>query len=146
MDDINDQVLNALDVHSTIRILGDLPTDALNPEDYLASVSSTIKDFVAVGQERAETRLLAVEVWPRHTYFALDLNNDQYDYDTAHTEIIALPVLGDAVSGNSTVPASGCLTGKENCGLASRKRPGSTSFLSLKITPKLLCTTRLVIM
>lgn len=92
MDIINQQVLDALKVTPSIRILGDLPTAELNPEDYVASVSTKIEDFVATWNKTAETRFLAVEVWTRHTYFALDLNNDQYDYQTAHLHSIILPV------------------------------------------------------
>lgn len=92
MDSINLQVLNALKVTSSIRILGDLPTAELNSEDYLASVSAKIEDFIAAWNEIAETRLLAVEVRSLRTHFALDLNNDQYDYQTAHQHSVILPV------------------------------------------------------
>lgn len=77
---------------SSIRILGDLPSAELNPEDYLASVSAKIEDFIATWNQTAETRLLAVEAWSRSTHFALDLNNDQYDYQTAHRHSVILPV------------------------------------------------------
>lgn len=92
MDCINLQVLNALKVTSSIRILGDLPTAELNSEDYLASVSAKIEGFVAAWNETARTRLLAVEVWSRRTHFVLDLNNDTYDYQTAHQHSVILPV------------------------------------------------------
>lgn len=92
MDAINGQVFSALGTHSSIRILGDLPTKLLNSEDYLGSVSSMIEEFVATWKKTTLTRLLAVEVYPRHTYFALDLNNDKYDYQTAHEDMTVLPV------------------------------------------------------
>lgn len=60
MDAVKNQVLYALKAHDSIRVLGDLPTAELNPEDYLASVSSMIEDFLAAWKEIAETRLLAV--------------------------------------------------------------------------------------
>ncbi|KAJ5121519.1 uncharacterized protein N7515_009480 [Penicillium bovifimosum] len=89
---INLQVLNALKVTPSIRILGDLPTAELNSEDYVASVSAKIEGFVAAWNETAERRLLAVEVWSRRTHLAIDLNNDQYDYQTAHQHSVILPV------------------------------------------------------
>lgn len=92
LEPINEQVLSALQTHSSIRLLGDLPTNELNMEDYLGSVSSMIANFVAVWKETAMTRLLAVEVWSQRTHFALDLNNEKYDYMTAHQEKTILPV------------------------------------------------------
>lgn len=89
---VNEQVFDALRAHPSIRILGDLPTDRLDPADYLNSVSSAIHEFITAWKKKADVRFLAVEVWARHTYFAIDLNNNQYDYDTAHLNIIILPV------------------------------------------------------
>ena len=51
-----------------------------------------IEEFVATWKKTTLTRLLAMEVFPRHTYFALDLNNDKYDYQTAHEDDTVLPV------------------------------------------------------
>ncbi|KZF24292.1 hypothetical protein L228DRAFT_266638 [Xylona heveae TC161] len=92
IEEINQAVFDALNEHHSIRILGDLPTEFLNEEDYIGSTMELIKDFVDVWKEKAKTLFVAVEVWPRHSYFALDLNNDRYNYDTAHIEIIRLPV------------------------------------------------------
>lgn len=92
MDKINEQVHNALKTHPSIRILGALPTKCLDSEDYLTSVSSMIEPFVTVWKETALTHLVAVEVWPRTSHFALDLNNHKYNFDTAHEEKIVLPV------------------------------------------------------
>ncbi|CAG8243760.1 unnamed protein product [Penicillium salamii] len=84
MENINQAVSDALETHRSNRILGDLPTEKLNPEDYLASTREIIKGLVDSWKEKADLRLLAVEVWPRHTYFALDFNNDEYNYANAH--------------------------------------------------------------
>ncbi|CAG8197169.1 unnamed protein product [Penicillium salamii] len=84
MENINQAVSDALETHRSIRILGDLPTEKLNPDDYLASTREIIKGLVDSWKEKADLRLLAVEVWPRHTYFALDFNNDEYNYANAH--------------------------------------------------------------
>lgn len=92
MEKVNQIVLDALEEHKSIRILGELPTEKLNCEDYLASTRETISDFVSFWDKKANLRLLAVEVWSRRTYFAIDFNNDEYDYDKAHIEEIVLPV------------------------------------------------------
>lgn len=93
MVNINQLVREALDEHEqTIRILGDIPTVCLDSNDYLTSVRETIAGFISSWDGKADLRLLAVEVWPRHAFFALDFNNHKYDYDTAHTEEIVLPV------------------------------------------------------
>jgi hypothetical protein len=92
MEKVNEAVSDALETHRSIRILGDLPTEKLNPEDYLGSTRGLIESFVEFWKAKAALRLLAVEVWPRHTYFAVDFNNDEYDYDNAHTQVIVIPV------------------------------------------------------
>ncbi|KAJ5481566.1 hypothetical protein N7475_000378 [Penicillium sp. IBT 31633x] len=83
---------SALGMHHSIRILGDLPTEKLHCEDYLASTRELIKSLLDYCEERAVLKLLVVEVWPRHTYFALDFNNDKYDHDNAHTRVIVILV------------------------------------------------------
>ncbi|CAG7934179.1 unnamed protein product [Penicillium olsonii] len=92
MENINQAVSDALETHPLIRILGDLPTEKLNPEDYLASTREIIKSLVDFWEEKADLRLLAVEVWPRHTYFALDFNNEEYNYANAHIQVVVIPV------------------------------------------------------
>ncbi|CEO59387.1 hypothetical protein PMG11_04063 [Penicillium brasilianum] len=92
MEKVNQIVRDALEDHKSIRILGELPTEKLNCEDYLASTRETISSFVSSWDKKANLQLLAVEVWSRRTYFALDFNNDKYDYDNAHIEEIVLPV------------------------------------------------------
>ncbi|KAJ5341238.1 hypothetical protein N7541_010362 [Penicillium brevicompactum] len=92
MEKVNQTVSDALETHHSIRILGDLPTEKLNPEDYLASTRELISSLVDSWKEKANLQLLAVEVWTQHTYFALDFNNDEYNYDNAHTQVIVVPV------------------------------------------------------
>lgn len=92
MDKVNQTVLDALETHESIRILGDLPTEKLNGNDYLASISEIISEFVSFWNGKANLKLLAVEVWPGHTYFALDFNNHKYNYENAHIHEIVLPV------------------------------------------------------
>lgn len=92
MEEVNRVILDAIEEHRSIRILGDLPTKQLNCEDYLASTRETIKQLVSFWQDKADLRLLALEVWPQHSYFALDFNNDKYDYKNAHTQVTVIPV------------------------------------------------------
>lgn len=92
MEDVNRAISEALEKHHSIRILGDLPTAQLDGSDYLASTRRLINPLITFWENKAELRLLAVDVWPQHSYFALDFNNDRYDYQTAHTEVIVLPV------------------------------------------------------
>ncbi|KAJ5115418.1 hypothetical protein NUU61_001177 [Penicillium alfredii] len=92
MEEVNRVISDAIKTHHSIRILGDLPTERLDCEDYLASTRRIISNLITFWENRAELRLLAVEVWPRHCYFALDFNNDEYDYQTAHAQVIVMPV------------------------------------------------------
>ena len=92
MDKVNQAVLDALESHKSIRILGDLPTEKLNCDDYLASTRETISEFVSFWDIKANLKLLAVEVWPGRTYFVLDFNNNKYSYESAHVQEIVLPV------------------------------------------------------
>lgn len=92
MEEVNRVISDAIEEHHSIRILGDLPTERLDCEDYLASTRGIITNLISFWEDKAELRLLAVEVWPRHCYFALDFNNDKYDYENAHTQVIVMPV------------------------------------------------------
>ncbi|KAJ5907781.1 hypothetical protein N7495_000463 [Penicillium taxi] len=92
MDEVNNTLDKALKTHRSIRIIGDLPTKKLNSQDYLASTRELIANFVDFWEKKADLRLLAVEVYSRHTYFAIDFNNDDYDFENAHTQQIILPV------------------------------------------------------
>lgn len=92
MEEVNRVISDAVAKQHSIRILGDLPTEQLDREDYLASTRRIINPLITFWENKAELRLLAVEVWPQHCYFALDFNNDKYDYQTAHTQVVVIPV------------------------------------------------------
>ena len=92
MDKINEDFLGALKKSSTIRILCDIHTKELNPENYVAAVSSILQPFTSFWDETAKKRILAIEVWPQHTYAVIDINNHEYDYDNAHMVIASIPV------------------------------------------------------
>jgi len=89
---VNQVISDAIEKHHSIRILEDLPTERLDSGDYLASTQGIISNFTTFWGNKVDLRLLAVEVWPRHSYFALDFNNDVYDYQNAHIRVIVIPV------------------------------------------------------
>lgn len=90
-----------------IRILGDAPTKILNSENYLESISdivTKVQECVDQYRPRAQTRFVAVTIYPiRHSYFVLDLNNDHYDFETAHTEMTPIPVYILRLSRNTRI-------------------------------------------
>lgn len=91
--DINYQILQTISEVGTIRIIADLPTDLLNPDEYVHSASHIIKPFVDEWERKNYLiQPLVVDVYPRHTYAVVDINNKEYDYETAHKQITPLPV------------------------------------------------------
>jgi hypothetical protein len=98
MNKVRDTIRDFLDgVGPTpIRILGDTPTKILDPKDYLKSITAFVTEVQnSVGEFRPDiqTRFLAVNVYPeRHSYFVLDLNNVNYDFETAHWNFSPIPV------------------------------------------------------
>ncbi|KAJ5094674.1 hypothetical protein N7456_010535 [Penicillium angulare] len=91
MERINKTIFEAIEEHHAIRILGDLPTERLDSENYLSSTPGIIKDLTTLWEKKAQLRFLAVEVYPKHSYVALDFNNDKYDFETADKDMIILP-------------------------------------------------------
>ncbi|KAL2801967.1 hypothetical protein BJX63DRAFT_426402 [Aspergillus granulosus] len=82
-------------IPSRFRLIGDTPTAILDSDDYLMS----ILPFVTKAQESihncrpdAETRFLALRVLRRHSHFVIDVNNLDYNYETAHEITTLLPV------------------------------------------------------
>jgi hypothetical protein len=92
MDEINSQVFNTIEDSHRVRIIIDLPTSILSAEDYLSAAANIIKPFLSEWETKHSIRLLAVEVYPQHTYIAIDINGEQYGYHTAHKQISVLPV------------------------------------------------------
>ncbi|KAJ5094675.1 hypothetical protein N7456_010536 [Penicillium angulare] len=88
LEKINNSISEALSQYNgTIRILGDIPTERLDPENYLSSTQSLIKELTTYWETKATLRLLAIEIYPIHSYFALDFNNEKYDYQTADKDM-----------------------------------------------------------
>lgn len=95
MNEIHQVVSKALSEHGSIRILGDVRAEALDPNNYLASITDLVQPFLDTWESKDEiTRVtfLAVDICIRHSFFVVDLNNEQYDYDTAHLSAVSVPV------------------------------------------------------
>ncbi|KAE8321597.1 hypothetical protein BDV39DRAFT_210597 [Aspergillus sergii] len=92
MDDINEEVLKAIAEQHMVRIVVDVPTNLLRPDEYLASASELVSPFMAHWETVNTPRLLVVDVYPKHAYIVIDINNRRYNYDTAHQQIYAIPV------------------------------------------------------
>ncbi|PWY96420.1 hypothetical protein BO94DRAFT_9425 [Aspergillus sclerotioniger CBS 115572] len=91
---IMNNFLHATD-STPLRIVGDTPTNALDSEDYLSSITAIVRNVtksVHHSHPDTQTRFLAAAIYERHSYFVLDLNNTHYDYKTAHTDLTPIPV------------------------------------------------------
>ncbi|KAJ5571705.1 hypothetical protein N7535_005365 [Penicillium sp. DV-2018c] len=84
------------EVTGTMRILGDTSNRILDPNNYLESIrpyALAVKDSLCARHRNNTTRLLAVTIHPdKHSYFVVDLNNANYDYQTAHECKSLVPV------------------------------------------------------
>lgn len=71
-----------------MRILGDSPNSILDSKDYLESTCPfawKVQDGLHQHDRIYMTRFLAVTIYPgKHSYFVVDLNNTNYDYQTAY--------------------------------------------------------------
>ncbi|KAL2826674.1 hypothetical protein BDW59DRAFT_160865 [Aspergillus cavernicola] len=93
MEVVNQEVLNAIEGHDSIRIIADVPTDRLNSgSDPLAAATELMTPFITQWAVKHHTRLLVLDLYPRHGYIVTDINNHRYDFDTAHTQLFAIPI------------------------------------------------------
>ncbi|KAL3477306.1 hypothetical protein BJX99DRAFT_257560 [Aspergillus californicus] len=92
MDEINQQVSKAVEDMKTIRIIADVPTALLSSDDYLASAATLTEPFRTKWETQYLVRFIVVDVYPRHTYVVIDINNHRYDFDTAHLQAFSIPV------------------------------------------------------
>ncbi|PLN86097.1 hypothetical protein BDW42DRAFT_107950 [Aspergillus taichungensis] len=80
----------------TMRVLGDIPNSILDPKDYLGSIrpfASKDQDCPHESHASHETRFIAVNIYRgKHFYFVVDLNNTDYNYQTAHECKTLIPV------------------------------------------------------
>ena len=89
---INKNSQTAITENPTIRIIVDIPphlVDWLNP---ITSITTTINPFLSHWQTQNKVNLIAVEMRSRHAYAAIEINNHQYDFQTAHKQTFVFPV------------------------------------------------------
>lgn len=93
MDEIKPEIRSAIEKESTIRIAVDVPTSSILPTDnILRTASDRVRPLIEEFGRDNLMRLLAVDVYPRHIYIAIDINNREYDYNTAHQQMFSIPV------------------------------------------------------
>lgn len=92
MSTVNDRLRETFQREERIRIVFDVFTETLYPT-YLESTYNLLDNVVTGWKHDERFRLLAIEIYSRHTYIVLDVNNREYDFETAHNkERNALPV------------------------------------------------------
>ena len=73
-----------------------MPNSLLNPEDYIGSIRPFItktEDAIHDSRSDIKTCFVAANIYPgKHSYFALDVNHVNEDYETAHTDMTLIPV------------------------------------------------------
>lgn len=92
VDEITEQVFEANEEHHTIQMIVDVPTNLLWFEDLPTSAFDLIRPFLNTWESNHLTQQLAVDLYPRHAYIVVDINNHQYDYYTAHEQTFTVPV------------------------------------------------------
>ncbi|KAJ5130013.1 uncharacterized protein N7515_006052 [Penicillium bovifimosum] len=79
-----------------IRIAGDTPNSILDQSEFMASIEpivAEVRSAVATWRPDTVTRWVAASKYEgRTSFFFLDLNNVDYDYDTAHKCLTKVPV------------------------------------------------------
>ncbi|KAJ0415992.1 hypothetical protein BJY00DRAFT_317330 [Aspergillus carlsbadensis] len=92
MDDLNQQVLKVLENTKAIRVIADIPTKLLAPDNYFASAAAFTEPFRKNWETQHHVQFIVVDVYPRHTYVIFDINNDRYHFETAHKQAFSVPV------------------------------------------------------
>lgn len=92
LDEVNQEIMKSIDDQETIRIVADIPIDLLQADDYMGSASEMIQPLVSHWETKHTIRVLVVDVYPRHAYVVVDINNHRYDFDEAHKQKFAIPV------------------------------------------------------
>ena len=79
-----------------LRIIGDTPNSILDHSDFLKSIHTIVQEVqnsISTCLPDAETRWVAVSKFEgRHSFFVLDINNLEYDYESAHMCLAKIPV------------------------------------------------------
>lgn len=92
MEQVNAEVLKAIEENQTMRIIFDVPTEILRADEYITSASEFIDPFRRTWQTKHLTRFLVVDVYPRHAYIVIDINNHECNFDVAHKQTSPFPV------------------------------------------------------
>lgn len=92
MDLIKPQVYTAIKEHRTIRLVGLTPTHLLSSDAYVASLSRILEPLVSELEKDHKVQLIAVDANSQYTYSVLDIDNWDYDYETAHKVYTPIPV------------------------------------------------------
>ncbi|KAJ5186497.1 hypothetical protein N7449_011261 [Penicillium cf. viridicatum] len=89
---INQNFQTAITETPTIRIIVDIPPHLVDWSNPIASITTTISSFLSHWEKQNKVNLLAVEMQSRHTYAAIEINNYEYDFQTAHKQTFVFPV------------------------------------------------------
>ncbi|KAL5342725.1 hypothetical protein BJX70DRAFT_355643 [Aspergillus crustosus] len=92
MNEINEQVFKVLEQTKTIRIVADIHTNLLSSENYFTSAATFTEPFQKEWETQHKVQFIAVDAYPRHTFVVCDINNDRYNFETAHKQTFPVPV------------------------------------------------------
>lgn len=76
----------------TIRLIVDIPPHLVDWSDPITSITTTINPFLSHWETQNKVNLLAVEIRHGHAYAAIEINNHNYDFKTAHKQTFVFPV------------------------------------------------------
>jgi hypothetical protein len=74
------------------RLVVKARTDQLDSHDYRASASKFINEIFPNWENDSRIHFLTIEIRQNRVFMAIDINNSDYDFDTAHENKILLPV------------------------------------------------------
>lgn len=74
------------------RLVIKVHTNYLDSHDYRVSAGNFIDEIFPNWENDSRIRFLAIEIRGDRTFMAVDINNSDYDFDTAHENRIVLPV------------------------------------------------------
>ncbi|PYI31958.1 hypothetical protein BP00DRAFT_300098, partial [Aspergillus indologenus CBS 114.80] len=74
------------------RIVIRVKTNKLHARDYRAAAVDVVTDLFPHWKQDKRLLFLAIEVWGERMFIALDINHQNYDFNTAHQSKAVLPV------------------------------------------------------
>ncbi|OJZ84432.1 hypothetical protein ASPFODRAFT_48462 [Aspergillus luchuensis CBS 106.47] len=92
MDEVNEHVLKTMQDLTTIRIIIDVPTEIINPENHLESAFELVKPFTNGWEKYHGLRKNCRRCVSATSYIVIDINNFSYDFKLAHLQTFAIPV------------------------------------------------------